>query len=49
MHVIHVEDYLTSVISSEMSATASLELLKASCCDFKKLVISGAFPTLFQR
>lgn len=27
--VIHVEDYLTSVISSEMSATASLELLKA--------------------
>ena len=27
--VINVEDYLTSVISSEMSATASLELLKA--------------------
>ncbi len=28
INVIHVEDYLTSVISSEMSATASLELLK---------------------
>lgn len=29
INVAHVEDYLTSVISSEMSATASLELLKA--------------------
>lgn len=29
INVIHVEDYLTSVISSEMSATAGLELLKA--------------------
>lgn len=29
VNVIRVEDYLTSVISSEMSATASLELLKA--------------------
>lgn len=29
VNVINVEDYLTSVISSEMSATASLELLKA--------------------
>ena len=29
INVIRVEDYLTSVISSEMSATASLELLKA--------------------
>ena len=29
INVINVEDYLTSVISSEMSATASLELLKA--------------------
>lgn len=29
INVIHVEDYLTSVISSEMSATASLELLRA--------------------
>lgn len=29
INVVHVEDYLTSVISSEMSATASLELLKA--------------------
>ncbi|KAA6305179.1 amidase, partial [termite gut metagenome] len=29
INVIGVEDYLTSVISSEMSATASLELLKA--------------------
>ena len=29
INVIHIEDYLTSVISSEMSATASLELLKA--------------------
>ena len=29
INIIHVEDYLTSVISSEMSATASLELLKA--------------------
>ena len=27
INVIHIEDYLTSVISSEMSATASLELL----------------------
>lgn len=29
INVIPIEDYLTSVISSEMSATASLELLKA--------------------
>lgn len=29
VNIIPVEDYLTSVISSEMSATASLELLKA--------------------
>ena len=29
INVVRVEDYLTSVISSEMSATASLELLKA--------------------
>lgn len=29
INIIRVEDYLTSVISSEMSATASLELLKA--------------------
>lgn len=29
VNVLSVEDYLTSVISSEMSATASLELLKA--------------------
>lgn len=29
VNIIGVEDYLTSVISSEMSATASLELLKA--------------------
>lgn len=29
INIINVEDYLTSVISSEMSATASLELLKA--------------------
>ena len=29
VNVISVEDYLTSVISSEMSATASLDLLKA--------------------
>ena len=29
INVIYVEDYLTSVISSEMSATASLELLEA--------------------
>lgn len=29
VNIINMEDYLTSVISSEMSATASLELLKA--------------------
>lgn len=29
INIVQVEDYLTSVISSEMSATASLELLKA--------------------
>lgn len=29
INIINVEDYLTSVISSEMSSTASLELLKA--------------------
>ncbi|MCK9159047.1 MAG: SpoIID/LytB domain-containing protein [Bacteroidaceae bacterium] len=29
INIIHVEDYLTSVISSEMSAKASIELLKA--------------------
>jgi Stage II sporulation protein. len=32
INLIKVEDYLTSVISSEMSATASLELLESSCC-----------------
>ena len=29
INMVHVEDYLTSVISSEMKATASVELLKA--------------------
>lgn len=29
INIIHVEDYLTSVISSEMNATSDLELLKA--------------------
>ena len=37
INVIHVEDYLTSVISSEMSATASPELLKAHACHLPKL------------
>lgn len=41
INVIHVEDYLTSVISSEMSATASLELLKAHAVISRSWLLAG--------
>ncbi|MFV0392676.1 MAG: SpoIID/LytB domain-containing protein [Paludibacteraceae bacterium] len=49
INVISVEDYLTSVISSEMSATASLELLKAHAVISRswvlKPIINPSLPT----
>ncbi|HHT23722.1 MAG TPA: SpoIID/LytB domain-containing protein [Bacteroidales bacterium] len=44
INVISVEDYLTSVISSEMSATASLELLKAHAVISRSWVLSPKIP-----
>lgn len=44
---VDVEEYLTSVISSEMSANASKELLKAPCRDLAKLAL-GAGREEFQ-
>ena len=44
INVISVEDYLTSVISSEMSATASLELLKAHAVISRSWVLSPLNP-----
>lgn len=44
INVIHVEDYLTSVISSEMSATASLELLKAHAVISRSWLLAGLSP-----
>ena len=41
VNLINVEDYLTSVISSEMSATASLELLKAHAVISRSWLISS--------
>lgn len=41
INVIHVEDYVTSVISSEMSATASLELLKAHAVISRSWLLAG--------
>lgn len=41
INIIHVEDYLTSVISSEMSATASLELLKAHAVISRSWLLAG--------
>ncbi|MBW9278915.1 SpoIID/LytB domain-containing protein [Bacteroides fragilis] len=41
INVIHVENYLTSVISSEMSATASLELLKAHAVISRSWLLAG--------
>ena len=41
VNIIHVEDYLTSVISSEMSATASLELLKAHAVISRSWLLAG--------
>lgn len=41
-----VEDYLTSVISSEMSATASIELLKAHAVISRSWVLSPLNPPL---
>ena len=40
VNLIGVEDYLTSVISSEMSATSSLELLKAHAVTSRSWVLS---------
>ena len=44
INVISVEDYLASVISSEMSATASLELLKAHAVISRSWVLSPLNP-----
>lgn len=44
INVVHVEDYLTSVISSEMSATASLELLKAHAVISRSWLLAGLSP-----
>lgn len=44
INVISVEDYLTSVISSEMSATASLELLKAHAVISRSWVLNPLNP-----
>lgn len=44
INVIRVEDYLTSVISSEMSATASLELLKAHAVISRSWLLGQTFP-----
>lgn len=41
INCISIEDYLTSVISSEMSATASLELLKAHAVISRSWVLSN--------
>ena len=40
INIIPIEDYLTSVISSEMSATASLELLKAHAVISRSLLLN---------
>ena len=45
INVISVEDYLTSVISSEMSATASLELLKAHAVISRSWLLASLTPT----
>ena len=45
INVIKVEDYLTSVISSEMSATASLELLKAHAVISRSWLLSLSSPS----
>lgn len=44
INVISVEDYLTSVISSEMSASASLELLKAHAVISRSWLLAGLSP-----
>lgn len=44
INVIHVEDYLTSVISSEMSASASPELLKAHAVISRSWLLASLFP-----
>ncbi|NDV81019.1 SpoIID/LytB domain-containing protein [Bacteroides sp. 51] len=46
INIISVEDYLTSVISSEMSATASLELLKAHAVISRSWLLASLTPTL---
>lgn len=45
VNVISVEDYLTSVISSEMSATASLELLKAHAVISRSWLLANMMNT----
>ena len=40
INIIPIEDYLTSVISSEMSATASLELLKAHAVIYRSWLLN---------
>ncbi len=47
INLIRVEEYLTSVISSEMSATASLELLKAHAVISRSWVLRPLPPTPF--
>ncbi|KAA6322603.1 Amidase enhancer [termite gut metagenome] len=44
INIIGVEDYLTSVISSEMSATASLELLKAHAVISRSWLLKSLTP-----
>lgn len=44
INIISVEDYLISVISSEMSATASLELLKAHAVISRSWLLSPLYP-----
>ncbi|MHB9055031.1 MAG: SpoIID/LytB domain-containing protein [Paludibacteraceae bacterium] len=46
INIVSVEDYLTSVISSEMSATASLELLKAHAVISRSWVLKPILKNL---
>jgi len=45
INALHVEDYLKSVISSEMSATSSLELLKAHSVISRSWLLAQIFKT----
>ncbi|NDW19848.1 SpoIID/LytB domain-containing protein [Dysgonomonas sp. 216] len=45
INILPIEDYLTSVISSEMSATASLELLKAHAVISRSWLLAQIYKT----